>query len=162
MDTMRYTLVDERSKISFVGPVTALPSVVAACATGVPTMDAFLNALERYQPRLVESVRSGLAVFDEHNTNGNFSQIHGALDYCKPQDLPPFRVVDARTREASLTPVRAGVVLFNLSARRIVQIQNTYAQIQRKGKVRVLDSESQRVRVQSYELPPEWSLVPEQ
>jgi len=54
------------------------------------------------------------------------------------------------------------VVLFNLSARRIVQIQNTYAQIQRKGKVRVLDSESQRVRVQRYELPPEWSLVPEQ
>jgi hypothetical protein len=161
MDTMRYTLIDEQSKISFVGPVTALPSVVAACAAGVSSVSSLIDDLERYQPKLVESVRSGLAVFDEHNTNGNFSQVHAALDYCKPQDLPPFRVVDARTREASLTPVRAGVVLFNLRARRIVQIQNTYAQIQRKGKVRVLDSESQRVRVQRYELPPEWSLVPE-
>ena len=161
MDTMRFTLIDEHSKVSFVGPVTALPAVVAACATGVSTVNSLIDDLERYQPKLVDSVRSGLAVFDEHNTNGNFSQVHAAIDYCKPQDLPPFRVVDARTREASLTPVRAGVVLFNLRARRIVQIQNTYAQIQRKGKVRVLDTESQRVRVQRYELPPEWSLVPE-
>ena len=161
MDTMRFTLIDERSKISFVGPVTALPAVVAACANDVTSVTSLLDDLERYQPKLVESVRSGLAVFDEHNANGNFSQVHAAIDYCKPQDLPPFRVVDARTREASLTPVRAGVVLFNLRARRIVQIQNTYAQIQRSGKVRVLDSESRRIRVQRYELSQEWSLVPE-
>jgi len=161
MDTMRFTLVDERSKISFVGPVTALPSVVAACATGVASIEALIDELRRYQPKLVESLTSGLAVFDEHNVNGNFSQIHAAIDYCKSQDLPPFRVVDAITREASLTPVRAGVVLFNLAARRIVQIQNTYSEIQRKGRVRVLDRDTQRVRVQRYELPAEWSLVPE-
>src|SRR5262245_54429740 len=128
MDTMRFTLIDEHSKISFVGPVTALPAVVAACADGVSTVSSLIDDLERYQPKLVDSVRSGLAVFDEHNTNGNFSHVHAAIDYCKPDDLPPFRVVDARTREASLTPVRAGVILFNLRARRIVQIQNTYAQ----------------------------------
>lgn len=161
MDTMRFTLIDEHTKISFVGPVTALPAVVAACANGVTTVSSLMDDLERYQPRLVESVRSGLAVFDEHNINGNFGQVHAAIDYCKPQDLPPFRVVDGRTREASLTPVRAGVVLFNLRARRIVQIQNTYAQIQRTGRVRVLDTESRRVRIQRYELPPEWTLVPE-
>jgi hypothetical protein len=100
-------------------------------------------------------------VFDEHNVAGHLEHIHAALDFCKPQDLPPFRVVDARTREASLTPVRAGVVLFNLSARRIVQIQNTYSEIQRKGRVRVMDTDTQRVRVQAYELPADWSLVPE-
>ncbi|MFN0070316.1 MAG: hypothetical protein ACKVVP_02355 [Chloroflexota bacterium] len=161
MDTMRFTLIDGRSKISFIGPVTALPAVVAACATGATSVHACIDNLERFQPRLADSLRSGLAVFDEHNANGNFSQIHAALDFCNQQDLPPFRVVDARTREASLTPVRAGVVLFNLAARRIVEIQNTYARIQRKGKVRVMDSESQRIRVQPYELPAEWSLVPE-
>lgn len=161
MDTMRFTLVDERSKISFVGPVTALPSIVAACAGHAATIESLLEALQRYQPKLVDSLRSGLAVFDEHNSRGNMQQIHAALDFCKPQDLPPFRVLDPRTREASLTPVRAGVILFNLSAKRIVQIQNTYTQIQRKGRVAVLDSDQRRIRVQPYELPPDWTLVPE-
>lgn len=161
MDTMRFTIVDGRSRLSFVGPVTALPSVVAACSSNPTTVEQLLGELDRFQPTLADSVRSGLAVFDEHNVAGHLDHIHAALDLCKPQDLPPFRVLDARTREASLTPVRAGVVLFNLSARRIVQIQNTYSEIQRKGRVRVMDADTQRVRVQAYELPADWSLVPE-
>lgn len=161
MDTMRYTIVDGRSRISFVGPVTSLPAVVAACASEPQTVDHMLDQLHQFQPRLVDNVCGGLAVFDEHNLNGHFEHIHAALDLCMPQDLPPFRVVDERTREASLTPVRAGVVLFNIAARRIVQIQNTFSEIQRQGKFRVLDPETKRVKVRSYELSPEWSLVPE-
>jgi hypothetical protein len=35
---------------------------------------------------------------------------------------------DERTRQASLQPVKAGVIIFNPRNRRIVQIQNTYSE----------------------------------
>ena len=86
--------------------------------------------------------------------------IHAALDYCLPQEAPVFRVVDPRTEEISLSPVRAGVVVFNLLAKRIVQLQNTYSEIRRKGRVRVLRNNQPTDRVHRYELPEDWSLVP--
>ena len=76
---------------------------------------------------------SPLAVFDEHNAYGNFTAIHSALDHLRPHELPPFRVVDDRTRQASLQPVKAGAIIFNLPKRRIVQIQNTFSDVQRMG-----------------------------
>ena len=71
-----------------------------------------------------------------------------------------FTVVDPRTEEVSLSPVRAGVVVFNLVAKRIVQLQNTYSEIRRKGRVRVVRNNQPTDRVYRYELPPDWSLVP--
>ena len=68
--------------------------------------------------------------------------------------------LDAATRELSLKPVRAGIVLFNLRDKRIVQLQNTYAEIQRKGRIRVPRTSGGPARVYRYELPPDWSLVP--
>jgi hypothetical protein len=41
-----------------------------------------------------------------------------------------------------------------------VQIHNTYNEIQRKGRIRVLKDAQGERRVHSYELPPEWALVP--
>ena len=70
-------------------------------------------------------------------------------------------LLDARTRDMSLSPVWAGAVVFNLKSRRIVQIQNTYADIKRKGRLRVLDGQTPTNRVQRYELGPEWTVVPE-
>jgi hypothetical protein len=69
-------------------------------------------------------------------------------------------VVDDRTQEAALQPVRAGVVVFNLVDKRIVQIQNTYSEIRRRGRVRVQDATTPAPRVHAYELPPDWALVP--
>ena len=40
-----------------------------------------------------------------------------------------FRVLSDATREASLRPAHAGVIVFNLIARRIVQVQNAYVDI---------------------------------
>ena len=71
-----------------------------------------------------------------------------------------FRVVDERTLQASLNPVKAGVVVFNLKDKRIVQIHNTYNEIRRKGKVRIVENGQPTNRVRRYELPPDWSLVP--
>lgn len=158
-DLMRFTIIDAQDKVSFVAPCHSLEALVAACSRGPKTVQELLE-LSRPFADLAEYVQSGLAVFDEHNLPGNFEAIHEALDYCRPQELPVFRVVDERTRQASLQSVRAGVVLFNLIDKRIVQIQNTYAEIKRKGRVRVLEGRSVTNRVLRYELPSDWTLVP--
>jgi hypothetical protein len=69
-------------------------------------------------------------------------------------------VLDAVTREASLTPVRTGVVLFNLPARRIVQIQNTYEPLAQSGEVNYHNGRFLSIRVLPYRLSSEWMIVP--
>jgi hypothetical protein len=69
--------------------------------------------------------------------------------------------LDDRTREISLSPVWAGAVVFYLKARRIVQIQNTYSDIKRKGRLRVMEGAKPTNRIRRYELGPEWTVVPE-
>ena len=157
---MRFTVIDPRGRVSFVAPCSALEALVAACASQPRTLEQLLSAAEPFAGELGDRVLSGLAVFDEHNSPTNYKWIHAALDYCLPQQTPVFRVVDPRTEELSLTPVRAGVVVFNLVAKRIVQIQNTYAEIRRRGRVRVMRNNQPTDRVHRYELPPDWSLVP--
>jgi hypothetical protein len=161
MGLMRYTVVDHQSTISFIAPDRALQGLVAACSTGPRTIQEFLDKAAPFTTDLRDRVVSGLAVFDEHNTPGNSRWIHAALDYCRREEVPVFRVVDARTREASLTPVWAGVVVFNLKAKRIVQIHNTYAEIKRKGRLRIMEGTRPTNRVQRYELPADWTVVPE-
>ena len=161
-DVMRFTVIDPRGRVSFVASCSTLEALVAACAsTNQPrTLEQLLRSAEPFVGDLAEHVLSGLAVFDEHNSPANYRWVHAALDYCTPQEAPVFRVVDPRTEEVSLSPVRAGVVVFNLLAKRIVQIQNTYSEIRRKGRVRVLRNNQPTDRVHRYELPPDWSLVP--
>lgn len=132
MNLMRYTIVDANGTISFVAHCEALGALVAGCASCPTRLDQLLLATQRYDSRLHDYVSSGLAVFDEHNGPGNYEAINAALTHLPPHEVPVFRVVDDRTREASLSPVKAGVILFNLRARRIVQIQNTYADLSRR------------------------------
>lgn len=157
---MRFTVIDSRGRVSFIGPCDALEALVAACAAQPRNLEQLMLAAEPFIGTLSDHVLSGLAVFDEHNSPTNFRWIHAALDYCAPQQSPVFRVVDPRTEELSLTPVRAGVVVFNLMAKRIVQIQNTYAEIRRRGRVRFLRNNQPTQRTHRYELPADWSLVP--
>jgi hypothetical protein len=159
-DVMRFTIIDPAGTASFVAPCAVLEALVAACASGPKTLADLLASAEPYAPGLSDHITSALAVFDEHNSPENYAAIHGALDYHQPRDVPAFRVVDDRTREAALQPVRAGVVLFNLVEKRIVQIHNTYNEIRRKGRIRVLDAATRQPRVHSYELPADWALVP--
>src|SRR6185436_13277798 len=121
------------------GPDRALHALVACCATGALTISDLLDRVGQFSTDLRDRVMSGLAVFDEHNTRDNCRWIHAAFDYCSREEVPVFRVLDARTREVSLSPVWAGVVVFNLKARRIVQIHNTYADIKRKGRLRIME-----------------------
>ena len=160
MQLMRFTIVDREGKVSFVGPCVALEALVAACSRQPQSLNELLDAAAPYNTALRESVLSGLAVFDEHNSPSNFRSILAALEFCTPADLPVFRVLDDRTLEASLTPVKAGVVVFNLVDKRIVQIQNTYREIRRRGRVPIMENGRPTNRVRRYELPSDWSLVP--
>ncbi|MCL5026433.1 MAG: hypothetical protein M1531_08070 [Chloroflexi bacterium] len=154
---MRYTIIDRSGAVSFVADCAALNRIVAACAANPPDLPHFLSEVAYLEPQLAEYVESGLAVFDEHNLPEKHDSIHQAIAYCRPHELPVFRVVDDVTRQASLQPVKAGVVIFNLLAHRIVQIQNTYAEIRRQGRFLVRVPER---RVHRYELPADWALVP--
>jgi hypothetical protein len=129
VNVMRYTLVDRRGTVSFVASCAALRPLITGCVRGATSVDDLMSRIDRPQRRMAEYVSSGLAIFDEHNVSGNYEAIHEALDHCEPHELPVFRVVDERTRQASLQPVKAGVIVFNLARRRIVQIVNTYAEI---------------------------------
>jgi hypothetical protein len=161
MGLMRFTVVDLRSTISFIGPDRALHALVAACASGADSIEDLLDSIAPFVSELRERVLSGLAVFDEHNSKGNTRWIHAAFDYCKSEDVPVFRVLDERTRDVSLSPVWAGAVVFNLKSRRIVQIQNTYSDIKRKGRLRIMDGPKPTNKIRRYELGPEWTVVPE-
>lgn len=157
---MRFTVIDPRGRVSFVAPCSTLEGLVAACSSGPRTLEQLFQKAEPFVGDLGQRVLSGLAVFDEHTSPNNPRWIHAAFDVCAPRDTPPFRVVDPLTEQTSLAPVRAGVVVFNLVAKRIVQIQNTYAEVRRKGRVRVVRGDQPTGRVMRYELPEDWSLVP--
>jgi hypothetical protein len=160
MNVIRCTVVERKGTVSFVAHADVLPALVAACASGATGLSDLLDLSEPYYAGLREYVDSGLAVFDEMNLPGHYGAIHRQLSNGSAYQQPVLRVVDAVTREASLTPVGAGAVIFNLVAKRIVQIMNSYREIRRRGRARVFDGRGHTETVFSYELPQEWALVP--
>ena len=160
MNLMRCTVVDASGTVSFIVEGDALPALAAACARNPTTLSELLAIADPLYGDLRERVLNGLALFDERNLPGHCEAIHQALDICAPHQQPVFRVLDDRTREASLQPVKAGAVLFNLPGKRIVQLQNSYRGIARSGRYRVFDGHGHTNRVFSYRLPGEWAIVP--
>jgi len=160
MNLIRCTVVDCRGAVSFVAHCDVLSALVAACAYSPPGLGELLELSEPYYGNLREYVEAGLAVFDETNVGGRYDAIHEALRSTPPHEQPVFRVVDSVTREASLRPVKAGAIIFNLKAKRIVQLMNSYREIRRCGRGRIFDGSGHTGRVFSYRLPREWALVP--
>lgn len=160
MNLIRCTIVDRRGAVSFVAHGDALPALVAACAASPGTLDELLELSDAFYQSLRGYVEAGLALFDERNVPGRYGAIHAILRRTSPHEQPVFRVVDSLTREASLRPVKAGAVIFNLRAKRIVQLMNSYREIRRSGHARIFDGSSYTEAVYSYRLPKEWALVP--
>lgn len=160
MDVMRLTVVDGNGAVSFVAHTSAAVALTAACSSDPTTLDDLLQAARTYDRALPEIVNSGLAVFDEHNLPGNTDRIHQQLATLPPRETPVFRVLDERTRDASLQPVRAGIILFNLMQKRIVQIANTDETLTRSGEVNFHNGKFLSRRIFEYTLPPQWSIVP--
>ena len=73
---------------------------------------------------------------------------------------PVLRVFDAQTRQESLEPVRIGLVIFNLTAHRIIQVQNSYGVLKRSDRGRYFEDGQPTERLYFYRLPSDWSLLP--
>ena len=164
MFVMRFTVIDERGTVSFVASCNALKALVAACSKFPADVESLLEASEPYDSDLKEKVMNSLALFDEHNGAGKYERIHSMLDYADEQrtqhDVPAFRVVDEKTRNASLQPVKAGLVLFNLKERRIIQIHNTYDNVRRQDRGRIHKGGEPTGKLYHYRLPMDWQIVP--
>lgn len=156
----RYTVADEQGTVSFLGPAHALKMLVAACARGAATLGELLDFTRRYDDQFSRAVLDGLAVFDEHNSRENPSHINDILTERGPAEWPPFRVYDDQTRRASTQPGRTGLIVFNLPSKRIVQVQNSYSEIQRRDRGRIREGGRPTRTLYYYDLPSDWSLVP--
>ena len=160
MNLLRFTVIDGRGGVSFIAHGDALPAMVKACSFNPSSLEDLLDVATPYYGSLREYVLSGLAVFDEHNFGGHFDDILVSLAVAPRYEKPVFRVVDPITREASLQPVGAGAVIFNLKERRVVQLINTYREVRREGRARVFDGDGWTSEVFPYCLPADWALVP--
>src|SRR5207248_688754 len=119
---MRFTIVDPRGTISFVGDGFLMLPLVAACASNPRSLPEMLARVDQIDRRLRDRILNGLAVFDEHNVEGNYEAIHRSLDASGAHEEPVFRVVDDITRQRSLEPTHTGLIIFNLKDHRIVQV----------------------------------------
>ena len=157
---MRYTIVDRQGTISFPGPPHGLKALAAVCSAGAEDHRFLLESLAEYDADLAAFVLSGLAVFDEHVAACNPDSVRLWLDQSDESLSRPLRVVDEATRRLSLEPRRLGVVIFNLAARRIVQIQNSYSELLRADRGRVRVGGRPTRRIYRYSLPNDWLILP--
>jgi hypothetical protein len=157
---MRFTVVDLVGTISFPGPPHGLKAIAAACSNGVTDHRGLLELLTQFDANLASFVLDGLAIFDEHVAKGNPESIRAWLEDGSRAGDRPLRVFDEATRRVSLEPRRLGIVIYNLAARRIVQVQNSYAELQRadRGRVRVDGKPTERFF--RYSLPQDWLILP--
>lgn len=157
---MRFTIVDPAGSISFVDDGFLLLPLVAACASNPRSLVEMLARVDQIDRRLRDRILAGLAIFDEHNVEGNYQAIHRTFEASTQGKEPVFRVVDEITRQRSLDPTRTGLIIFNLKDRRIVQVINQFYAVERSGDVHFHNGERYSRRTVSYNLPESWSIVP--
>ena len=157
---MRFTVVDAAGTISFTGPPHALKILAAACSRHPSDHQTLIRIAGELDARFAASVVHGLSVFDEHNTDDDLSAIRSQLAADNGMPVLPFRVLDDVTRRRSLEPERAGLVVFNLTAQRIVQVQNSYAELKREDRGRRWSDGQPTDDLYYYRLPASWSILP--
>lgn len=158
-ELLRFTVVDDRGTVSFVGDSFFLQPLLAGCAAGARTLDELLTAASTIDRRIRDHVLNGLAVFDEYNTEENHNSIQAQIGLLEGEEGPVVRILDDVTRAESTRPTRTGFVIFNLRERRIVQGQNLFGDIVR-GEAHVHNGERYFRRTVPYELPKTWNVVP--
>jgi hypothetical protein len=157
---MRFTIVDHGGTVTFVDDGFMMMPLVAACASNPNSLREMLSRANEIDRRFRIRVMMGLAIFDEHNIEGNYEAIHRTLEKVEGSDEPVFRVVDDVTRDRSLNPTRTGLIIFNIKDRRIVQVINLFYAVERSGEVHLHTGSRYSRRTVSYDLPEAWSIVP--
>lgn len=156
----RFNVVDEAGAVSFVGPAHGLKVLAAACSKGPPSIMELLDYARTYDPDWIEEVRLGLMVFNEHNVEAVAVDYEAIIVAEDSEDHRAFRIIDATTRARSMHPAQLGLVVVNLREQRIIQIQNSYAELHRKGRGRIRSRGVPTRSLFHYELPETWSIVP--
>lgn len=156
----RLTVIDGDTTVSFISPGHGAKMLTAACSKNPPNLAALLELARPFDTDLVNYWQNGLAYFDEYNGQGQYEAIQRTLAETPSGETPPFRVVDAMTRVVSFKPALSGLILFNLTAQRIVQVHNSYCSLQRRDRGRIRASGRPTRHLYRYELPSEWRLVP--
>ncbi len=157
---MRFTIVDDSGAISFGGPGHIMKVLTAGCSGSPPDHRTLIHAVSDLDQRVSTAVLNGLSVFDEHCLPDRPETV---AKWLAKQDLAgetPFRVVDEVTRRASLAPRRLGLVIYNLAAKRIVQVQNGYGALLSEDRGRVRENGKPVRRYYRYELPAPWRILP--
>lgn len=157
---IRFTVADRDGTSSFVGPGHAIKMLVAACAKEPDTLGDLLQHTRRYDDQFATRIMNGLTVFDEHNVQGDTASIESTFSEKPSAEWPPFRVFNDVTRRASTQPCQAGLIVLNLKEKRIIQVQNSYAEIQRCDRGRIRAAGQPTRTLYHYTLPQEWALVP--
>lgn len=153
---MRYTVIDADGATSFLGPSHFLKMLAASCSRGADDRRSLLAIAEEFDPALVRSLKSSLARI----VDGDRERDPPSPAPLGDDDHAVLKVVDDASREMSLTPADDGLVVFNLPAKRIVQVQNSYAELRRQDRGR-LRRDGRPVRAYyAYDLPADWQLVP--
>jgi hypothetical protein len=157
---IRITLIELVTSISFGAPGYLAKMVVAACARQPSDLDALMNYLAAYDAQSVEAIRRGLNLFDEFCLPGDPEACQRWLDDGGLASGKPFRLIDPRLREASLSPMDLGLMIVNLIEKRIVQVENRYGAVVRKDRGRLRREGKPIAQLYAYDLPDDWSLVP--
>ncbi|MBA2753153.1 MAG: hypothetical protein H0U40_01645 [Chloroflexia bacterium] len=155
---LRYTVLDDAGTVSFVGPAHLLKMFAASCAGAPASVAALLDATAEYDGGTIGALKRDLRIFDEHYTADD----HPGLDewLSGTARRGPFRVLDESTRLASMQPEGAGLILFNVPQRRIVQVQNSYANLRRQDRGRVRRAGKPTGALYRYVLPVDWAILP--
>lgn len=156
----RVNVIDLRGTISFLAPPHGLKVLAAAITQGAADGGELLSYAQAFDAQWVADIRTQIMRFDEHNVDEVSDPFLSAIAEADGAAHPAFRVMNSETRARSLEPGRLGLVVFNLKERRIIQIQNNYANLERKdrGRIRVNGEPSELLF--QYELPHDWALVP--
>lgn len=156
---MRFTLIDQIGTISCTGQGHVVKAITAACSLGATDSKGILDRVNSFDNAFAQSVRSELAVFDEHVVADRVETIDRWIDQNPVPDVA-FRVLDQRLRNRSLEALSLGVVLFNLPKRRIVQIENAYGGLQHTDRSRIRVDGVPKQQIYGYRLPDSWTIVP--
>lgn len=156
----RFTVIDRGGTVSFLGPGHGLKVFAAACSRGAEDYRALLELAAEYDPAWTSEIRRGINIFDEHNTSFTTEAFAAQIRAADGEPTIPFRVLDSETRARSMQPSKSGLVLFNLKDKRIVQVQNSYADLRRQGRGRIRSDGRPTRSLFYYRLPDSWQLVP--
>jgi hypothetical protein len=155
-----FDYIDERGTISLLTPPHGPKMLTAVAGLGLESARDMLEAVRSMDADWIRQVQSQLAMFDEFNVDSLDDGWREMIDEADTIVHPAFRVIEGVTRSRSLVPGSLGLIVFNLKQRRIIQVHNSWDELERSGEGRYRVEGDTEEHKYSYSLPETWSLVP--